>query len=102
MTHWISLPIRWFAAAVLLLALGSQALAARPDTRAYTCAQGRGAIAQYGSIVMTTGTHTYARIVHNRGFCGPGQDTQLKVVPSADNPRCRIGYTCVESTIFSR
>lgn len=101
MTHWISSPVRWFAAVALLLALASQALAARPDTRAMTCAQGRGAIAQYGSLVMTTGAHTYARIVHNRGFCGPGQDTVLKVVPSADDPYCRIGYTCSDSIIFN-
>ncbi|GIL00291.1 MAG: hypothetical protein BroJett030_01900 [Alphaproteobacteria bacterium] len=89
-------------ALIILLAAGGPALAARPDTRAYTCDQGRAIVAQYGSIVMTTGQFTYDRIVHNRGFCGPGEETQLKVVPSLDNPRCRIGYTCRPATLFSR
>ncbi|MEC9343443.1 MAG: hypothetical protein VYD64_06325 [Pseudomonadota bacterium] len=101
MKHLPTLPILVSVAAIASICLADLALAARPDTRAYTCAQGRGAVAQYGSIVMTTGPHTFARIVHNRGFCGPGQDTVLKVVPTLDNPRCRIGYTCSDSIIFN-
>lgn len=90
-------------AAALILSTGADpALAARPDTRAMTCEQGRGLIAQYGSIVMTTGQYTYDRIVHNRGFCGPGEETQLKIVPTLNDPRCRIGYICRPALIFSR
>ena len=85
---------------MMLVAAGGPALAARPDTRAYTCEQGRALIAQYGSIVMTTGQFTYDRIVHNRGFCGPGEETQLKIVPSLNDPRCRIGYICRQQVIF--
>lgn len=84
------------AAAMIVFAAGGPALAARPDTRAMTCAQGRAVVAQYGSIVMTTGQYTYDRIVHNVGFCGPGQQTDVKTVPSLDTPYCRIGYICRE------
>ena len=96
-----SLPFRIVATGAVLTGLAGQAFAARPDTRAYTCAQNRAAIAQYGSLVMTTGQFTYARIVHNRGFCGPGQQTKLHIVPSLDDPRCHIGYICDDSRVFS-
>ncbi len=85
--------------ALTFAASAQSALAQRPDTRAMTCDQGRAVVAQYGSIVLTTGQHTYDRIVHNRGFCGPGQETQLKIVPSLDVPNCRIGYFCREQLV---
>jgi len=85
-------------AALAMLALGTgSALAARPDTRAYSCSQVRGTVAQAGSIVLTTGPTTYARIVHNRGFCGPGETTQASYAPTLDNRRCNIGYTCIQN-----
>ncbi len=78
----------------LSLALASAALAARPDVRAMTCDQGRSLIASSGQVVVTTGDKTYDRIVHNRGFCTPGQDTVQEIVKALDDPRCTIGYTC--------
>jgi hypothetical protein len=101
MKHLTFVPARLAAALIFLFSASVPGFAARPDTRAMTCNQGRGLVAQYGSVVMTTGQFTYARIVHNRGFCGPGQDTKLKIVPALDTPRCRIGYVCIESIIFS-
>jgi len=87
---------------LLVLAGASEAFAARPDTRRMSCQQGRALIAQYGSVVMTTGQHTFARIVSGRGFCAPGEETVRKIVPSADSPRCDIGFTCRDRLIFSR
>lgn len=98
--HFILAPAHLAISAILLVALAGQAMAARPDSRTMTCAQARGLIAQYGSVVMTTGQYTYDRIVHNRGFCGPSQETRLKVVPTYDDPRCRVGYICEERQIF--
>lgn len=95
-------PARLAVAATLLGLMAGEALAARPDTRAMTCAQARGLIAQYGSLVMTTGQYTYDRIVHNRGFCGPGQDTQWLTAPTLDTPSCRVGYVCRERLFFGR
>jgi len=43
---------------------------------------------------MSTGQHTYSRIVSNRGFCEPDEITWLKVAPTKDNPKCRVGYYC--------
>ena len=86
-------------AGATILALAPVALAARPDTRAYTCDQGRSLIAQSGAIVMTTGPNTYERIVHNRGFCSPDQEQVTEIVPASDDPRCRIGYTCRDKTV---
>ncbi len=87
------------AGALLLAGSASIGLAARPDTRAYTCDQGRSLIAQSGAIVMTTGPNTFDRIVHNRGFCTHGQDTVSEIVPASDDPRCRIGYTCRDKIV---
>jgi hypothetical protein len=78
----------------LSVALANAALAARPDVRAMTCDQGRSLIASSGQVVVTTGDNTFDRIVHNRGFCTPGQDTVLEIVKALDDPRCTIGYTC--------
>jgi hypothetical protein len=64
-----------------------------------TCAQARGTIAQNGSLVMTTGEHTYTRVVHNRGFCSPSQDVVREIAPTQDDPRCRVGYTCNERLV---
>ncbi|MCB1461799.1 MAG: hypothetical protein KDJ90_05085 [Nitratireductor sp.] len=96
--HSMVSPYRLLTASILLLALGGQALAARPDTRAMTCAQGRALLAGRGTLVMSTGPHTYERFVHNRGFCSLSQETSAQHAPTLDDPRCRIGYICVEAT----
>lgn len=58
------------------------------------CAQARGLVAAYGSIVLGTGPHTYDRYVLHRGFCFPGQTIRSEWVPTADTPQCFVGYTC--------
>ncbi len=86
-----------FLAAALLATSTGNADAARPDTRAYTCGEVQSALRQQGSIIFTYGPNLYARFVAGVGYCGPQQQTQLKTVPTLDNPRCRIGYVCRES-----
>jgi hypothetical protein len=81
--------------AVALVVAGSPGQAsARPDTRAMTCEAARAFIRSNGAVVMSTGQYTYDRIVAGYGWCGPGEETELKVVPTLDNPKCRIGYIC--------
>lgn len=87
----------------IILAVAATALAAptpanaRPDTRSMTCQQAVATIKHYKSIVLSTGQYTYDRYVSQQGFCGPTQQTLLSVAPTIDNPRCRIGYRCVEA-----
>ena len=88
-----STPARLALAATVLLASSVPTLA-RPDTRAYTCAQNRGIVTQYGAIVMSTGPHSYDRIVLARNYCQPDEFLNKKYVPSIDLPRCFIGYVC--------
>jgi hypothetical protein len=94
---------REFAAVLALVVATSlsatPAQAQRPDSRTMTCDTGRSIVAQFGSVVMTTGDFTYDRVVHNRGFCQPGQETQPAYVPTLDNPRCRVGYSCRDKVI---
>ena len=80
-----------FAFAILAV---TPALAARPDTRAMTCAQAQAFVQSRGAVVMTTGRFTYERIVTNRSFCPRDETTWVKVAPTADNPQCRVGYYC--------
>jgi hypothetical protein len=68
----------------------------RPDTRRYTCEVVQATVQQRRAIVMTTGPHTYGRIVAGQAYCGPTQRAMLQVVPTLDNPRCRAGYYCIE------
>jgi hypothetical protein len=71
-----------------------EALAARADTRTMTCQQAQDFVRRSGAVVMTTGQHTYDRIVSNRGYCEPDEITWLKIAPTKDNPKCRVGYYC--------
>jgi hypothetical protein len=87
--------IRIAVAALFMVSLGAtSALAARQDLSQLTCGQGRSLVATSGALVASTGPNTYDRIVHNRGFCSPGQDLVQQFLKSLDEPRCAVGYTC--------
>lgn len=87
--------------ATVLIATGLLAAAAlpasaagRPDTRAMTCQGAQNFIRQHGAVVMTTGRYTYDRIVSSQGYCDGDEETALKIAPTRDNPKCRVGYYC--------
>ena len=82
---------------LLVAACSYQVAEARPDVRRMTCATAQATVQHYGSIVLTTGQYTYARIVSGLGYCGPQEDTQLITAPTLDSPACRIGYICRQS-----
>jgi hypothetical protein len=81
------------AAATMTPLLAGEALA-RPDTRKMTCEGAQQFIRQNGAVVMTTGQYTYDRIVSNQGYCDSDEITWLKIAPTKDNPKCRVGYYC--------
>ncbi len=80
--------------AALALTLGSATLAqARPDTTRMSCGAVQNLVERAGAIVLSTGGHTYDRIVTHRGFCTPHEQTKVLYVPSLDGA-CEAGYTC--------
>lgn len=82
------------ALATAMIAAAFPAAAARPDTRAMTCEQARAFVRSKGAVVMTTGPHTYDRIVSSAGFCDSDEETWVKVAPTRDDPNCRVGSYC--------
>lgn len=72
---------------------------ARPDTRSMSCDGAKAFVRNHGGVVMSTGQHTYERIVSGVGFCGAGEETALKVAPTSDNPKCWVGYYCRDRLI---
>ncbi|MCB1456731.1 MAG: hypothetical protein KDJ48_01215 [Nitratireductor sp.] len=85
------------ALSTLVLSAGSGF--ARPDTRNYACAEVQAAVRQARAILMTTGPHTYDRIVSGQGQCGPTQRAFRRYAPTLDNPKCFVGYYCIEDPI---
>jgi hypothetical protein len=84
-----------FSALAIVAGLAfSNAAHARPDTRAMSCEQAKSFVRQKGAVVMSTGQYTYERIVSNQSFCGWDEITWLKVAPTKDDPKCRVGYYC--------
>ncbi|MFZ1814268.1 MAG: hypothetical protein WBO55_05575 [Rhizobiaceae bacterium] len=92
----LTIDVRVTAIAALAVFTAATAAHARPDTRTMSCNQAVGFIQQNRSVVMTTGPHTYERIVAGHGYCGPTAQPTPMTAPTYDNPRCRIGYRCKE------
>ena len=80
--------------ALLLLALASPAQAQRPDTRSMTCQGVWTFVQSRGAVVMTTGRHTYDRIVSSRRYCFADEVLQRHYAQTANSPRCFVGYVC--------
>jgi hypothetical protein len=81
----------------LSLALGlsaSGALAQRPSTLAMSCAEANALVASAGSIVLSTGPHTYDRFVSQGSFCSFGEHLWPAKAPTVDARHCRLAYTC--------
>jgi hypothetical protein len=90
-----------FAAVAAIPLLAAQdALAARPDTRAMTCAAAQEMVRRAGAVVMTTGRWTYERIVASVRYCDYQEEAVLFVAPTLDNPRCRVGRICRPAVLF--
>ncbi len=95
-------------AALTLLAVGIAAATlmpatpaeARPDTRRMSCAQAQELVRRSGSAVITYGPYLYDRFVAGMGQCDYEEETAIRRVPTADNPRCPLRY-CRPAVIFT-
>lgn len=82
---------------VVLLQLGGSVFAqSRPDLRSLTCDEAVNLVQSKGKVIFTTGDFTYEQIVSTRRYCQPGQVVQTSKLPTVDEKRCWIGYTCRE------
>ena len=79
-----------------LLVAASPAQAERADSTGLTCGQARGLVARSGGIVLGTGGPTYDRFVRDRSFCASTEVTKSAFAPTRTDPRCFVGYTCIE------
>jgi hypothetical protein len=82
------------AAALVTMPMLAGEAQARPDTRKMTCEGAQQFVRKNGAVVMTTGQYTYERIVTSQGYCDYDEMTWLKIAPTSDNPKCRVGYYC--------
>ncbi|SDR38992.1 hypothetical protein [Pseudovibrio sp. Tun.PSC04-5.I4] len=67
---------------------------ARPDTRTMTCQQTQTLVQKSGGIVLSTGVRTYDRFVSSLRFCQPPERLKSRWVPTKDQKKCFIGYSC--------
>lgn len=72
------------------------AAAARTDTRNHTCQEVTATVKYYEVIVLTTGPNTYDRFVAFPNYCQNAFKAARAYAPTLDNPRCFIGYRCVQ------
>lgn len=74
--------------------LAAGAAHARPSTLDMDCADAKALVSSKGAIVLTTGAYTYDRFVAHGGYCSSGEVAKATWVPTFDEARCFIGYTC--------
>jgi hypothetical protein len=64
---------------------------ARPDVRQMTCKSAAALVKKSGKVVMTTGNHTYDRIMANQSSCSRPEKYLAR---TRDNKSCFVGYKC--------
>jgi hypothetical protein len=79
---------------LVLSLLTSPAPAQRPSTLAMSCVEATELVAWAGSIVLSTGQHTYDRFVSHGRFCSLGEHLWPANAPTADTRHCPLGFTC--------
>lgn len=62
-----------------------------------TCAGIRQVVTSQGFILVPTGGGNAQRYVRDQRYCQDDQTTKPAWMPTSDNPRCFVGYTCGES-----
>jgi len=69
---------------------------ARPDLRGMSCRQAQQMVARNGSVVFTTGRHTYSRFVAGPQYCDPWEAAYVQYGRTRDTARCPVAYECRE------
>ncbi|QRG06601.1 hypothetical protein EZH22_27370 [Xanthobacter dioxanivorans] len=59
-----------------------------------TCSGLSSVVRTQGFILVPTGGGNAQRYVRDERYCAEGQTTSPAWLPTADNPRCFVGYTC--------
>lgn len=62
-----------------------------------TCSGVRQVVTSQGFILIPTGGGNAQRYVRDQRFCQDDQTTKPAWMPTSDNPRCFVGYTCGEA-----
>ncbi len=83
-----------FILAGTLLTIAAVPALARPDTRQMTCLEARALVQREGGVVLSTGARTYDRFVAGLRFCQPFERLMNRWVPTKDQKRCFVGYSC--------
>ncbi|MBO6541165.1 MAG: hypothetical protein JJ969_17410 [Rhizobiaceae bacterium] len=65
---------------------------ARPDARKMTCHQTQSLIKQEGAVVITTGTHTYARFVASNRYCFYPEVRRPTYISTKDANQCPVSH----------
>ena len=86
--------------AALFVSLSAVQAQARPDTRYLACAQVVAIVQSSGAIVLGTSAHVYKKYVKNHAYCNLNESLKNAYVPTIDNRRCKIGFTCIDKTMF--
>ncbi len=82
---------RYVAFASMLIGLPQPSMAqARPDTRTMSCTQVHDLVATRGRVLMTTGRHTYDRIVAGTRFCSFPEIALPLTVDTRNGERCLV------------
>jgi hypothetical protein len=84
------------ACAASLALAGPAGAQPRPDITAMSCAAAADLVARSGAAILTTGPITYGRFVRDSGFCTIEKATTPAYEQTRDDPRCFIGYRCVD------
>lgn len=79
-------------ATLAILATASASLA-RPDARTMTCQQTQSLIDRQGAITISTGQHTYERIVAYDGYCYHPEVRRITYISTRDTNECPV-YHC--------
>ncbi|MFG1231173.1 hypothetical protein V5F72_02565 [Xanthobacter flavus] len=62
-----------------------------------TCSGVRQVVTSQGFILIPTGGGNAQRYVRDQRYCQDDQSTSPAWMPTSDNPRCFVGYTCGEA-----
>lgn len=65
-------------------------------TARMTCAEAMALVKREGEITIAAGSSSPERLVRDRNQCELSEISELRFVPTRDNPQCPIGYRCRE------
>lgn len=75
----------------------SASVFARQNTADMTCAEAQSLVKASGAIVLSHGDQAlYTRFVRSAAFCNGGEKAAVTYAVTADEDKCRVGFSCVD------